>query len=77
MVHRMDNIVAQGTFSWQEQNTSSTHRELLAICYMIESFGNILKNETIQWYSDNSNVDKIINSGSIKPDLQEYCSPYL
>ena len=60
----------QGKFSKQEQNTSSTYRELAAILYMLKSFNNPLIHETIQWNSDSQNVGRIIQVGSTKPDLQ-------
>ena len=71
IMHRMDNTVAQGTFNRLEQGTSSTHRELLAVLYLLQSFKNLLCNETIQWNSDNMNVGRIIQAGSSKPDLQQ------
>ena len=71
MVQRLGNVVAQGRFSEQEKDTSSTHRELLAVRYILQSFQGILRNETIQWHSDNTNVGKIIQGGSTKPDLQK------
>ena len=70
VVQRMGITVAQGNFSKHEQHTSSTHRELLAILYMLQSFKRILKNESIQWNSDNMNIGTIIQAGSTKPDLQ-------
>ena len=68
ILQRLNNIVAQGTLPNQERQSSSTHRELLAVYYMLKSF-TFLHNETIQWHSDNSNVGRIIQSGSSKPDL--------
>ena len=70
IVQRLGHTVVQGKFSKQEQNTSSTYRELAAILYMLKSFNNLLIHKTIQWNSDNENVGRIIQVGSTKPDLQ-------
>ena len=71
IVQKLGNTVAQGSFSRPEQNTSSTHRELLAVVNILKSFTDVLRNENILWHSDNSNVGRIIEVGSTKPDLQE------
>ena len=71
IVQKLGNTVAQGSFSKPEQNTSSTHRELLAVVNVLKSFKSILKNDNILWHSDNSNVSRIIQAGSTKPDLQK------
>ena len=64
-------MIAQGKFSNIEKDISSTHRKLLAVLYTIQSFHNLLGNESIQWYSDNSNACRIIAVGSPKRDLQQ------
>ena len=70
IVQRMGCTIAQRKFSPNETNTSSTYRELAAVLYMLQSFKSILRNETIQWNSDNQNVGRIIQVGSTKPVLQ-------
>ena len=70
IVQRLGKTIAQGKFSRQEKHTSSTYRELAAVNYMLRSFKNILRDETIQWNSDNQNVCRIIQAGSTKPDFQ-------
>ena len=70
IVQRMGCTIAQGKFSPNETNTSSTYRELAAELYMLQGFKGILRNETIQWNSDNQNVGSIIQVGSTKPVLQ-------
>ena len=69
IVQRLGHTVAQVKFSEQDQNTSSTYRELAAIVCMLQSFKNLLINESIQWNSNNQNVERILQVGSIKPDL--------
>ena len=71
IVQRLDKVIAQGKFSNIEKDLSSTHHELLAVLYTILSFHNLLRNESIQWYSDNSNACRIIAVGSPKRDLQQ------
>ena len=65
----MDAQVAQGHFSPQEKCSSSTHRELLAVKYALESFASLLQHDTILWHSDSHNVGRILQVGSSKPDL--------
>ena len=64
-------LVGQGHFSPYEQATSSTHKELKAVAYLLSSFQGVLQHDTIQWHTDNSNVSRIIEAGSTKPDLQK------
>ena len=61
--------LAKGDFSGSEKGTSSTHRELLAVKYVMESFGEKLAGQTILWYTDNQNVPIILRKGSSKLDL--------
>ena len=71
IVEKTENIIAQGSFSNFESNTSSTYRELLAVKNVLSSLVHLLKNQNVQWNSDNSNVSRIINFGSTKQNLQE------
>ena len=56
IVQILGKTIAQGKFSRQEQNTSSTYQELAVVNYILRSFKNIPRDETIQWNSDNQNV---------------------
>ena len=71
IAERMGNIICQGRFTEQEISLSSTHRELLAVKYSLLSFGHLLKNESVQWFSDNVNVARIIQAGSRNEYLQK------
>ena len=59
---KLGNIIAQGNFTPLEENTSSTYRELAAVKHLLNSFGNLLKHETVLWHSDNQNVSKILTA---------------
>ena len=50
---------------------SSTHRELLAIDFSIKSFGPLLCNSKIKWYTDNQFTVRIVEVGSIKLSLHK------
>ena len=62
--------IARGDFCASEIPTSSTFRELLAVKYILHAFKKHLKNQCVQWFSDNMNVSRIINSGSTTAHLQ-------
>lgn len=70
IVHALDKIIAKGQFDPEEKGTSSTYRELLAVKHILESFKSHLKSQRVQWFSDNVNVTRIINSGSTRNHLQ-------
>ena len=71
MLQRLGNVIARGTFYAYEKQTSSTYRELLAVKYVLQSFGELLKHEFVQWYYDTMNTSRIIEAGSTKPHLQQ------
>ena len=54
-------------FSWTktEEETSSTHRELLAIFYTIQSLETELKGKKAAWLSDSANACRILKYGSM------------
>jgi hypothetical protein len=54
-----------------ERAQSSTFRELLAVSLSMKAFVESLKAQTVTWFTDNQNVDRIVNSGSMIPALQE------
>ena len=58
------------TWCGNEHARSSTHRELLGVITVLESFPCFLRSQTIKWYTDNQGVVAIVNKGSMKPDLQ-------
>ena len=58
--------VAKGNFSSEEKVGSSTLRELLAVKYLLQSFGSLLEDENLLWFTDNQNIPKIIQVGSSK-----------
>ena len=70
IVHVFDKIIAKGQFNSEEKDTSSTYRELLAVKHILESLKSPLENQRVQWFSDNSNVTRIINFGSTRTHLQ-------
>uniref|UniRef100_A0A7M5UXS3 Reverse transcriptase domain-containing protein n=1 Tax=Clytia hemisphaerica TaxID=252671 RepID=A0A7M5UXS3_9CNID len=69
-VEKLGKIIAKGSFNELESKTSSTFRELLAIKNVLESLTEFVKNETIEWFTDNENSCRIIKSGSTKQHLQ-------
>ena len=59
-------------FMWknEEVNKSSTWREMKAIFIILQSLSLCLSNKLVKIYTDNQNVARICNVGSMKPDLQ-------
>ena len=53
-----------------KKQTSSTHRELLAVKYVLDSFGEMLRNQSVQVNINNSSACRILTVGSAKPYLQ-------
>ena len=51
--------------------TSSTFRELLAVKFVLQSYGTILRNQTLQINIDNFGATRILTIGSSKPHLQQ------
>ena len=64
------NVIATGQWSSSEAAQSSIWCELRAVRMVVESFKDKLRNERIQWFTDNQNVVRIIQYGSPKPLLQ-------
>ena len=62
--------ICVGRFSRLESTTSSTTRELLAVKYVLSSFGNLLTNQSIKVHVDNLNASRILSVGSCKKHLQ-------
>ena len=70
IVDRLGDIICKGFFTRDEINTSSTYRELLAVKRMLQSIGFLLRNENVQWNTDNLNITRIMQVGSSKKLLQ-------
>jgi len=64
-------LIANGQWSKEEAQQSSTWRELRALRLVLESFGAKLQNKRIRWFTDNQNVVRIVLCGSKKPILQQ------
>ena len=62
--------ICSAKFDKYEQETSSTFRELLAVKYILTSFGYILKNQSVQVKIDNSSACRILSIGSSNRHLQ-------
>ena len=60
-----------------EASKSSTRRELAAIDFAIESFSSVLESTHVKWYTDNQATAKIVDVGSMKPDLHKLRLKYL
>ena len=62
--------VCPAKFKHCEKQTSSTHRELFAVKYVLDSFGEMLRNQSVQVNIDNSRACTILSIGIAKPYLQ-------
>ena len=63
-------LIANGQWSAEEAECSSTWRELRAVKMVLESFQLKLNNEHIKWFTDNQNVVRIVQYGSRNAALQ-------
>ena len=70
ILKRLNKEVCSAKFKNCEKQTSSTHRELLAVKYVLDSFGEMLRNQSVQVNIDNSSACRILSVGSTKPYLQ-------
>ena len=62
--------VAQGNWLGHEAKQSSTWRELVAVCRVLQAIASKLVNMRVRWFTDNQNVVRILRVGSAKPHLQ-------
>ena len=69
LVQRLGRVIAQGHFSHSKMGTSSTHRELFPVLYVLTSLKQFFRNESILWYTDNSIVARIIEVESTNRGL--------
>ena len=70
ILKRLNREVCSAKFKDCEKQTSSTHGELLAVKYVLDSFGGMLRNQSVQVNIDNSSACRILSVGSAKPYLQ-------
>ena len=70
ILKRLNREVCSAKFKDCEKQTSSAHRELLAVKYVLDSFGEVLRNQSVQVNIDNSSACRIFSVGSVKPYLQ-------
>ena len=54
-----------------KKQISSTHRELVAVKYVLDSFWEMWRNESVQVNIDNSSACRILSAGSAKLYLQD------
>ena len=70
ILKRLNKDVCSTKFKNCEKQTSSTHRELLAVKYVLDSFGEMLRNQSVQVNIDNFSACRTLSVGSAKPYLQ-------
>ena len=70
ILRHLNKEICSAKFETYEKETSSTFRELLAAKYVLTSFGDLLKNQSVQVNIDNSSACRILSVGSSKPHLQ-------
>ena len=63
-------VAAQGVWSADLAQESSTMREILAVRKVLQSFAPKLAGLCVKWHTDNQNVARIIGVGSRKAGLQ-------
>ena len=70
ILKRLNKEVCSAKFKDSEKQTSSTHRELLTVKYVLDKLGEMLQNQSVQVNIDNSSACRILTVGSAKPYLQ-------
>ena len=71
ILKRLGKIVCHGTFTQDQQEKSSTERELLAIKHCLQSFAHEIRHEAVDIRTDNFAASRIVEIGSSKPHLQK------
>ena len=69
LVKGADELICHKMFTEEEASYSSTHRELIAILYSLEAFGETLYDSKIKWFTDNQSTARIVEVGSMKMKL--------
>ena len=64
------NGVVHGVWTQEESTRSSTWRDLCAVQRSLKALKGILENQRVKWFTDNQNVCRIVQKGSMRPDLQ-------
>ena len=67
---RLHQHICAGRFNHHEASQSSTHRELLAVKYMLQSYGKLIRKESLQIHMDNFSATRILSVGNTKKPLQ-------
>ena len=70
LVKRGGHAVVAGKFGALDLAKSSTHRELAAVKYPLQSLESVLINESINIFTDNFSASRILEVGSSKSHLQ-------
>ena len=63
------NLCFHGAWNESEAKNSSTWRELATVHRILLQGTTLFSRQKIKWFTDNSNVPRIIRKGSTKPDL--------
>ena len=67
-------MLAARIFSADERETHSTFRELANVHFSINAFLEIIKNSSVKFLVDSQSAARIIDVGSMKPDLQWFAT---
>ena len=70
MVQRLQELICSGKFEPHDRSQSSTYREVLAVKLVLQSYGEILRNQTVQVNMDNFGATRVLTIGSSKEVLQ-------
>ena len=70
LLRRLGKDIVRGSFSHEEQNKSSTERELLGVLYVLQSLAQKLSHTSVRIYVDNYGASRILQIGSPNTHLQ-------
>ena len=74
IVNRLNDIICCTKLKQNDKQISSTYRGLLAVKYVLSSFGHILKNQPIKVNIDNSSACRTLTVGKFQNILTKYCN---